>query len=150
MKNSLIAVFFLSLVSCQNQAQPKQNKPLETPLQKQKVMTAETIYQFKVTDLEGNEFDFSKLKGKKIMIVNTASKCGLTPQYKDLEALYKKYQDKNFVIVGFPANNFGSQEPGTNQEINTFCQRNYGVTFPMMAKVSVVGDDKCGIYQFLT
>jgi len=150
MKNSWIAVIFLGLVSCQNQAQPKQNLPLETTLQKQKVMTAETIYQFKVTDLEGNEFDFSKLKGKKIMVVNTASKCGLTPQYKDLEAIYKKYQDKNFVIVGFPANNFGSQEPGTNQEISTFCQRNYGVTFPMMAKVSVVGNDMCDMYQFLT
>jgi glutathione peroxidase len=150
MKNSLIAVIFLGLVSCHNQAQPKQNLPLETTLQKQKVMTAETIYQFKVTDLEGNEFDFSKLKGKKIMVVNTASKCGLTPQYKDLEAIYKKYQDKNFVIVGFPANNFGSQEPGTNQEISTFCQRNYGVTFPMMAKVSVVGNDMCDMYQFLT
>lgn len=150
MKNSLIAVIFFGLVSCQNQAQPKQNLPLETTLQKQKVMTAETIYQFKVTDLEGNEFDFSQLKGKKIMVVNTASKCGLTPQYKDLEAIYKKYQDKNFVIVGFPANNFGSQEPGTNQEISTFCQRNYGVTFPMMAKVSVVGNDMCEVYQFLT
>lgn len=149
MKNSLIAVIFLGLVSCQNQAQPKQNVPLETTLQKQKVMI-ETIYQFKVTDLEGNDFDFSKLKGKKIMVVNTASKCGLTPQYKDLEAIYKKYQDKNFVIVGFPANNFGSQEPGTNQEISTFCQRNYGVTFPMMAKVSVVGNDMCEVYQFLT
>lgn len=149
MKNSLIAVIFLGLVSCQNQAQPKQNQPLETTLQNQKVMI-ETIYQFKVTDLEGNEFDFSELKGKKIMVVNTASKCGLTPQYKDLEAVYKKYQDKNFVIVGFPANNFGSQEPGTNQEISTFCQRNYGVTFPMMAKVSVVGNDMCEVYQFLT
>ncbi len=149
MKNSWIAVLFLGLVSCQNQAQPKQYQPLETPLQKQVVMT-ETIYQFKVTDLAGNDFDFSQLKGKKIMVVNTASKCGLTPQYKDLEAVYKKYQDKNFVIVGFPANNFGSQEPGTNQEISAFCQRNYGVTFPMMSKVSVVGNDMCDVYQFLT
>lgn len=136
-------------MSCNNQAQQK-NTSLNSSIDKnQKVMT-ETIYQFKVTDLEGNEFDFSDLKGKKIMVVNTASKCGLTPQYKDLEAIYKKYQDKNFVIVGFPANNFGSQEPGTNQEISTFCQRNYGVTFPMMAKVSVVGNDMCDMYQFLT
>lgn len=149
MKNSWILVFSLVLISCQNQAQQKQNQLLETPLQQQKTMV-ETIYQFKVTDLAGNEFDFSQLKGKKIMVVNTASKCGLTPQYKDLEALYKKYQDKNFVIVGFPANNFGSQEPGTNEEISTFCQRNYGVTFPMMAKVSVVGNDMCALYQFLT
>ena len=149
MKNSWILVFSLVLISCQNQAQQKHNQLLETPLQQQKTMV-ETIYQFKVTDLAGNEFDFSQLKGKKIMVVNTASKCGLTPQYKDLEALYKKYQDKNFVIVGFPANNFGSQEPGTNEEISTFCQRNYGVTFPMMAKVSVVGNDMCALYQFLT
>lgn len=149
MKNSWILVFSLVLISCQNQAQQKQNQLLETPLQQQKTMV-ETIYQFKVTDLAGNEFDFSQLKGKKIMVVNTASKCGLTPQYKDLEAVYKKYQDQNFVIVGFPANNFGSQEPGTNEEISTFCQRNYGVTFPMMAKVSVVGNDMCALYQFLT
>lgn len=149
MKNSWILVFSLVLISCQNQAQQKQNQLLETPLQQQKPML-ETIYQFKVTDLAGNEFDFSQFKGKKIMVVNTASKCGLTPQYKDLEAVYKKYQDQNFVIVGFPANNFGSQEPGTNEEISTFCQRNYGVTFPMMAKVSVVGNDMCALYQFLT
>ena len=149
MKNSWILLFGLVLISCQNQAQQKQNQLLETPLQQQKTMV-ETIYQFKVTDLAGNEFDFSQLKGKKIMVVNTASKCGLTPQYKDLEAVYKKYQDQNFVIVGFPANNFGSQEPGTNEEISTFCQRNYGVTFPMMAKVSVVGNDMCALYQFLT
>jgi glutathione peroxidase len=84
------------------------------------------------------------------MIVNTASKCGLTPQYKDLEAIYKEYKDKGFVIVGFPANNFASQEPGTNEEIGAFCQQNYGVTFPMMDKVSVKGDDMCEVYKFLT
>jgi glutathione peroxidase len=149
MKKSWILIFSLILISCQNQAQQKQNQLVATPIENQKVMI-ETIYQFKVTDLEGNVFDFAQLKGKKIMVVNTASKCGLTPQYKDLEAIYKKYQDKNLVIVGFPANNFGSQEPGTNQEISSFCQRNYGVTFPMMAKVSVVGNDMCEVYQFLT
>ena len=84
------------------------------------------------------------------MIVNTASKCGLTPQYKDLEALYEQYKSKGFVIVGFPANNFAEQEPGTNQEIAAFCQKNYGVTFPMMEKVSVKGSDMAPIYQFLT
>jgi glutathione peroxidase len=82
--------------------------------------------------------------------VNTASKCGLTPQYKDLETLYKTYKDKGFVIVGFPANNFASQEPGTNEEIAQFCQLNYGVSFPMMSKVSVKGSDMCEVYQFLT
>lgn len=108
------------------------------------------IYGFKVTDLYGNEFDFSSLKGKKIMIVNTASKCGLTPQYKELQALYEKYKDRNFVIVGFPANDFMSQEPGTNEEIAEFCEMNYGVAFPMMSKISVKGEDIAPIYQFLT
>jgi len=110
----------------------------------------ETIYQFKVTDLYGKEFDFASLRGKKVLIVNTASECGLTPQYKDLEAIYEKYKDKNFVIVGFPANNFGSQEPGSNEQIAKFCQLNYGVTFPMMSKISVKGEDKNEVYQFLT
>lgn len=109
-----------------------------------------TIYEYKVEDLTGKSFDFSSLKGKKIMIVNTASKCGLTPQYKQLEELYEQYKDKNLVIVGFPANNFGAQEPGTNEEIGAFCQKNYGVTFPMMSKVSVKGKDMAKIYQFLT
>ena len=113
-------------------------------------MTKETIYSYKVKDLSGNEFDFASLKGKKILIVNTASKCGLTPQYKDLEAIYEKYKSNNFVIVGFPANNFAAQEPGTNKEIGEFCQKNYGVTFPMMEKVSVKGGDMCAVYQFLT
>ena len=84
------------------------------------------------------------------MVVNTASECGLTPQYKDLEAIYEKYKDNNFVIVGFPANNFGSQEPGTDKEIATFCEKNYGVSFPMMAKISVKGDDMHEVYKFLT
>lgn len=110
----------------------------------------ETIYQFKVTDLEGGEFDFSKLKGKKIMIVNTASKCGLTPQYEALEALYEKYKDQNFIIVGFPANDFLSQEPGSNDEIAEFCKKNYGVSFPMMSKISVKGDEMSPVYHFLT
>ncbi|TPG37611.1 glutathione peroxidase [Flavobacterium pectinovorum] len=136
-------VFFLS---SQLQAQTSKTKVSKTD----KVMTKETIYQFKVQDLSGDPFDFASLKGKKILIVNTASKCGLTPQYKDLEAVYKEYKDKGFVIVGFPANNFASQEPGTNKEIETFCQQNYGVTFPMMDKVSVKGDDMCDVYKFLT
>jgi glutathione peroxidase len=109
-----------------------------------------TIYQFKVEDLSGKTFDFASLKGKKILIVNTASKCGYTPQYEQLEAIYKKYKNKNFVIVGFPANNFGAQEPGTNAQIATFCKANYGVTFPMMSKISVKGTDMNEVYQFLT
>ena len=110
----------------------------------------ENLHQFKVKTLAEDDFDFASLKGKKVMVVNTASKCGLTPQYKDLQVLYDTYKDQNFVIVGFPANNFMSQEPGTNKEISEFCTENYGVTFPMMAKISVKGDDKHPVYQFLT
>jgi len=141
----------LLLWSCHNNAQ---TKTVSTTTEKNTKMNtetkAETIYQFTVTDLYGKSFDFSSLKGKKILVVNTASECGLTPQYKDLEAIYEKYKDKNFVIVGFPANNFGSQEPGSNEQIAKFCQLNYGVTFPMMSKISVKGNDKHPIYQFLT
>jgi glutathione peroxidase len=111
---------------------------------------AENIYQFTVTDLSGSEFKFSDLKGKKIMIVNTASKCGNTPQYEDLQNVYENYKDNNFVIVGFPANNFGKQEPGTDVEIAEFCKLNYGVTFPMMSKISVKGEDMNEVYKFLT
>lgn len=145
-KIAFIACSIILLLSSQVQAQTSKSKLSKTD----KAMTKETIYQFKVQDLSGDTFDFASLKGKKVLIVNTASKCGLTPQYKDLEAVYKEYKDKGFVIVGFPANNFASQEPGTNKEIETFCQQNYGVTFPMMDKVSVKGDDMCDVYKFLT
>jgi glutathione peroxidase len=107
------------------------------------------FYDFKVKTLEGGIFDFSTLKGKKVMVVNTASKCGNTPQYKDLESLYLKYKGE-LVIIGFPANNFGSQEPGTAKEIRKFCTDNYGVTFPMMEKISVKGEDMAPIYKWLT
>ena len=110
----------------------------------------QTIYQFKVQDIDGKTFDFATLKGKKIMIVNTASKCGLTPQYEQLEALYDKYKNKNFVIVGFPANDFMSQEPGSDKEIAQFCQLNYGVSFPIMSKISVKGKDMHPVYHYLT
>ena len=106
------------------------------------------IYDFKVQGLDGNPIDFSAYKGKKIMIVNTASKCGNTPQYADLEKLYEKYKNK-LVIVCFPANNFGEQEPGTNTEIQEFCKKNFGVSFPMAEKVSVKGDDMAPIYKWL-
>ena len=110
--------------------------------------TVKSIYDFKVEALDGSTINFASFKGKKILIVNTASACGYTPQYEGLEALYKKYQDK-LVIVGFPANNFGGQEPGTNGEIKEFCKKNYGVTFPMAAKISVKGDDIAAIYKWL-
>ncbi len=108
-----------------------------------------SIYDFKVESLDGGTIDFAQFKGKKLLIVNTASKCGYTPQYEQLEALYKAHRDK-LVIVGFPANNFMSQEPGSNSDIKTFCQKNYGVTFPMAAKISVKGRDMAPIYQWLT
>jgi len=111
-------------------------------------MKKESIYQFKVPALTGRTIDFSAFKGKKILIVNTASQCGNTPQYDDLESLYNQYKGQ-LVIVGFPANNFGAQEPGTNNEIAEFCKKNYGVTFPMAAKVSVKGDDIAPIYKYL-
>ncbi len=126
-----------------------QNKIIDKPIT-ELMQDRPDIYGFKVTDLYGDDFDFAELKGKKILIVNTASKCGLTPQYKDLQALYDKYKDQNFIIVGFPANDFMSQEPGTNQEIAEFCELNYGVTFPMMSKISVKGNDMAPIYKFLT
>ena len=112
--------------------------------------TDNSIHQFKVADIYGNIFDFSQLRGKKVMIVNTASKCGLTYQYEALQKLYSQYKDLNFVIIGFPSNDFLWQEPGSNDEIIDFCEQNYGVTFPMMSKITVKGTKKHPIYQFLT
>jgi glutathione peroxidase len=107
-----------------------------------------SIYNFKVEALTGGTIDFADFKGKKILIVNTASKCGFTPQYKALQELYEKYKDR-LVIVGFPANNFLSQEPGSNETINEFCKKNYGVTFPMAAKISVKGKSMAPVYKWL-
>lgn len=109
----------------------------------------EEFYSFKVKTLEGNDFDLASLKGKKVMVVNTASKCGYTPQYKDLQELYEQYYHK-LVIIGFPANNFGNQEPRTAPEIRQFCTENFNVTFPMMEKISVRGRDIHPLYQWLT
>lgn len=108
-----------------------------------------SIYEFKVPALDGSTIDFSAFKGKKVLIVNTASKCGYTKQYAELEQLANAYK-KNLVIVGFPANNFGQQEPGSNSEIQEFCKKNYGVTFPMAEKISVKGDDIHPVYKYLT
>lgn len=108
-----------------------------------------SIYKFKVESLDGGTINFKNFKGKKILVVNTASKCGYTPQYEELQKLYTQYRNK-LVIVGFPANNFGGQEPGSNGEIKEFCKKNYGVTFPMAAKVSVKGDDIAPIFKWLT
>lgn len=113
-------------------------------------MNTASFYDLKAKTIDGKEFSFADLKGKKVMIVNTASKCGYTHQYEDLEKLFKAYKDKNFVIIGFPANNFGKQEPGTNDEIKEFCTKNYGVTFQMMEKIDVKGDDMNAVYKWLT
>jgi glutathione peroxidase len=109
-----------------------------------------SFYDFTVKTIDNEDFNLSSLKGKKVLVVNTASKCGFTPQYAELEKLYKEYGGEKFVIIGFPANNFLGQEPGTNEEIKNFCQLNYGVTFPMMAKISVKGKDQHPLYQWLT
>ena len=111
-------------------------------------LQTKSIYDFKVESLNGGTIDFADFRGKKILIVNTASKCGFTPQYEDLESLYEKYKDR-LVIVGFPANNFFSQEPGSNATIEEFCKKNYGVTFPMAAKISVKGKNIAPLYQWL-
>jgi len=108
------------------------------------------IYGFQVETLQGETFDLASLKGKKVMIVNTASKCGLTPQYEQLQELHERYKGDDFVILGFPANDFAGQEPGTNEEIEEFCSANYGVDFPMMAKISVKGTEMHPLYGFLT
>jgi glutathione peroxidase len=112
------------------------------------VAPEKTLYDFKMPALDGKSIDFSQYKGKTVLIVNTASKCGHTPQYADLQAMNDKYKDK-VVILGFPANNFGGQEPGTNSEIADFCQKNYGVTFQMFEKISVKGDDQAPLYAWL-
>jgi len=111
---------------------------------------ASNIYDFTLPSIDGQPAPLADFKGKVVLVVNVASQCGYTPQYSALEAIYEKYKSQGFVIVGFPANNFGAQEPGTNQEIKSFCTRKYSVTFPMYAKVSVKGSDQTALYQYLT
>ena len=147
MRIALIILIMFSFLSCFNK---KSNDSAIAETTTDIIQEQRSLHDFKVEALDGSEFDLASLKGKKVMVVNTASKCGLTPQYEQLQALYEEYKDTNFVIIGFPANNFLWQEPGSNEEIATFCQKNYGVTFPMMAKISVKGNDKHPVYQFLT
>jgi glutathione peroxidase len=109
-----------------------------------------TVYDFTLNTIDGQPAPLAAYKGKVVLLVNVASRCGYTPQYTALESIYEKYKGQGFVILGIPANNFGGQEPGTNAEIKTFCSSKYNVTFPMMAKVSVNGDDTTPLYQFLT
>lgn len=108
------------------------------------------FHDFTVKDINGEDFELSSLSGKKVLVVNTASKCGFTPQYEGLQKLYEKYGGENFTVIGFPANNFMNQEPGSNEKIKQFCTQNYGVTFPMMSKISVKGKDQHPVYQWLT
>jgi glutathione peroxidase len=114
------------------------------------LLGASSIHEFTLSSIDGKAAPLSEYKGKVVLLVNVASRCGLTPQYAGLEALYRKYKDRGLVVLGFPANNFGSQEPGTNEEIKQFCSRKYDVTFPMYSKISVKGDDQAPLYQFLT
>lgn len=141
-----IFLLLLSLIAFFNSCAQKKSEISKT---KTKELMGKTIYDFRVEGLDGKEINFADFKGKKILIVNTASECGFTPQYADLEKVYEEHKDK-LVVVGFPANNFGGQEPGSNAEIGAFCQKNYGVTFPMAAKVSVKGDDTAPIFKYLT
>lgn len=142
-----IFIVLISFIAFSNSCAQKKS---EVSKVKSKQVMSKTIYDYKVDALEeGKTINFADFKGKKILIVNTASECGFTPQYEDLEKLSKEYGDK-LVIVGFPANNFGGQEPGTNVEIGAFCQKNFGVTFPLAAKVSVKGEDTAPIFKYLT
>ncbi|QNR23830.1 glutathione peroxidase [Croceimicrobium hydrocarbonivorans] len=153
MKRILLSFLALGLLASCNQNS-------ETALKSEKLAFNEasnkveaespSFYDFTVTDLNGEQFSFSQLEGKRVLIVNTASKCGFTPQYEDLQALYEKHGGEKFTIIGFPCNQFGKQEPGTNEEIASFCQKNYGVSFPMMDKIDVKGDEQAPIYHWLT
>lgn len=145
----LSAVIFLSLTVWRTPliAQSNPQSKIHTAMQ---VQTGNDFYDFNVETLDHQEFDFAQFKGKRVLIVNTASECGYTPQYAQLEELYEMYGGDQFAIIGFPSNDFGGQEPGTNTEIAGFCQKNYGVSFPMMDKISIKGDDAHPLYQWLT
>ncbi len=140
----ILSSLILFLVSCNNS--PKTSNTSD--MTKINPTLAETVYDFKVKDIDGKEMDLSKYKGKKLMIVNVASKCGYTSQYEDLQNVKEKYSDK-ITVLGFPANNFGGQEPGTNEEIKSFCSSKFGANFDMFSKISVVGDDRAPLYTWL-
>ena len=135
-------LIILTLLSCSHRESPKQNE-------EKNITMNNSIHQFKVPSLDGGTIDFSTFKGKKILVVNTASECGYTPQYAELQELYENHKS-NLVVVGFPTNDFGGQEPGSNEDIKTFCQKNYGVNFPMAQKITVKGNDMHPVYQWLT
>ncbi len=144
-ESTMRTIFLPLLAACVSYACSE----IRTKPQGQQMQTTKSIYDFTMRSIEGKDIPLSQFKGKKILIVNVASECGYTPQYKDLQKLYDTYKDR-LVILGFPANNFGGQEPGSNENIKTFCERNFGVTFPMFSKISVAGDDQDPLYQWLS
>lgn len=143
-------VLYLFAIAMTFACQNKNSQITSQPMNKENHQTAQNIYDFKVETITGDTLDLATLKGKKVIIVNTASKCGLTPQFEGLEKLHQLHKNKNLVIIGFPSNDFMSQDPGSNEEIAEFCQLNYGVTFPMMAKIVVKGKNQHPLYQYLT
>ena len=144
MRLILPSILITSLLACGNA--PK-DAAVSQQQQKEPSMSFDNL---SATDINGKPFDMAQLKGHKVMVVNTASECGFTPQYKQLEELYEKYKDKGFVIVGFPSNDFGAQEPGDEKTIAAFCEKNYGVTFPLMSKIVTKGADQSPVYAWLT
>lgn len=118
--------------------------------QNEEKLENKNFHDFVVEDIDGNTYDLASLKGKKVLVVNTASECGYTPQYEGLQELYEQFGNEDFTVIGFPANNFANQEPGSDEEIKQFCKKNYGVTFPMMSKISVKGNDQHSLYKWLT
>ncbi len=146
MKLILLSVLYVSLVSCTTPEQKENNPSINTT---SSMDSLPSIHTFKIESLQGGTINLSDFKGKKILIVNTASECGYTPQYKALQSLYAGHKDK-LVVLGVPSNDFGGQEPGSNTEIGSFCEKNYGVTFPLAAKSVVTGDQMCPLYQWLT
>ncbi|MGB0178031.1 MAG: glutathione peroxidase [Owenweeksia sp.] len=147
-KKIAILASLLLMVACQQKTEEKvqlasnTNETKETPMK--------TLHDYQAKTLDGDDYDFSQLEGKRVLIVNTASECGYTPQYGQLQELYENYGGEDFVIIGFPSNDFGGQEPGSNGEIAQFCSQNYGVSFPMMAKTPVKGADQHPVYKWLT
>jgi len=150
----IVSLFIFMALQCTGQNKHKErNEMFETTENSaidEQAGNHATLHDFIVKDIDGKRYDLSSLKGKKVLVVNVASKCGLTPQYEQLQKLYEEYGDQNFVVIGFPANNFNDQEPGTTLEIKEFCTANYGVTFPMMDKISVTGDNQAPLYKWLT
>lgn len=150
MKKHLITIVScIILFSCEKK-QSNQSSPEIAEIQETEPKEKLSFFDFTVKDIDGNDFDLKQLKGKKILVVNTASECGFTSQYEDLQKLYEAYKNQNFTVIGFPANDFGEQEPGDNQKIKQFCTQQFKVTFPMMSKISVIGEEQHPLYQFLT